>query len=197
MSLFATERAATRTSQGGGPAWMLTEFGAEPYVPDIANVTRLADRNLLSWTYWAGLQLHDPTGGPDEGLLDQLTRRPDPARAAVLARTYPLATAGTPLSQSFDPASGAFAFTYRADHHVHAPTEIMVPVAYHYPHGYAATAHGARITSRPDAQQLTLINEPGASTVTVTIVARTPTRRSPHPSPPRKRVPSPAPKFTG
>jgi endoglycosylceramidase len=197
MSLFASERAATRTAQRGGPAWILTEFGAEPYVPDIANVTRLADRNLLSWIYWAGLQLHDPTGGPDEGLLDQVTRRPDRARAAVLARTYPLATAGTPLSQSFDPVSGAVAFTYRADHRVHAPTEIIVPIAYHYPHGYAATAHGARITSRPNAQRLTLINDPGASTVTVTIVARTRARRAPHPPPPRKRVPGPAPKFTG
>jgi endoglycosylceramidase len=198
MSLFATERADTRTDQGGGPGWMLTEFGAEPYAPDIANVARLADRNLLSWVYWAGFQLHDPTGGPDEGLLDEVTRRPDPARAAVLARTYPLATAGTPVSQSFNPATGAFAFTYRADHSVHAPTEIMVPIAYHYPHGYKVTAHGARVTSRSDAQRLTLINDPGASTVTVTILARAGSRRPRRPSPPRRPVPSrPAPKFTG
>ena len=208
MSLFASERAATRTDQPGGPAWLLSEFGAERYVPDIANVVGLADRNLLSWTYWAGFQLHDPTGGPDEGLLDETTRRPDRARAAVLARTYPLATAGTPLTQSFDPATGAFSFTYRADPSVHAPTEIMVPIAYHYPRGYNVTVHGARVTSRPDAQLLTLVNTPGASTVTVTLVARSRSRQAPHPHPhphpphrrvpPRRRVPArPAPTFTG
>jgi endoglycosylceramidase len=198
MSLFSTERAATRTDQSGGPAWLLSEFGAEPYVPDIANVAQLADRNLLSWIYWAGFQLHDPTGGPDEGLLSELTRRPDRARAAVLARTYPLATAGTPMTQSFDPATGAFTFTYRAEHSVRAPTEIMVPIAYHYPHGYNVTVRGARVTSRPDAQLLTVVNNPGASTVTITIVARTRSGQTPHPPPRRHRRPTrPAPTFTG
>jgi endoglycosylceramidase len=198
MSLFSSERAATRTNQPGGPAWLLSEFGAERYVPDIANVVNLSDRNLLSWTYWAAFQLHDPTGGPDEGLLDELTRRPDRPRAAVLSRVYPLATAGLPLTQSFDATTGAFAFTYRADHAVHAPTEIIVPVAYHYPHGYNVSVRGARVTSRPDAQLLTLVNDAGASTVTVRIVARTRSRRAPH-SPPRHQG-SPGertPTFTG
>jgi endoglycosylceramidase len=198
MSLFASERAATRTDQSGGPAWLLSEFGAERYVPDIANVVQLADRNLLSWIYWAGFQLHDPTGGPDEGLLDELTRRPEPTRAAVLARTYPLATAGTPLTQSFDPATGAFTFTYRADHSLHAPTEIVVPVAYHYPRGYDVNVRGARVTSRADAQLVTLINDPGAATVTVTIRSRSRGRQAPHRPRRRHRRPTrPAPTFTG
>jgi endoglycosylceramidase len=204
MSLFSSERAATRTDQPGGPAWLLSEFGAEPYTPDIANMARLADRNLLSWTYWSGFQLHDPTGGPDEGLVNELTRQPDRARAAVLARTYPLATAGTPLTQSFDTATGAFAFTYRADPRVHAATEITVPIAYHYPHGYDVTVHGARVTSRPDAQLLTVVNYPGASTVTITLRARSRSRsrtrspRVPDRRPARRpgRRPS-APAFTG
>jgi endoglycosylceramidase len=197
MSLFASERPATRTDQDGGPAWLLSEFGAERYVPDIANVARLADSNLLSWIYWAAFQLHDPTGGPGEGLLDDRTRRPDRARAAVLARTYPLATAGTPMTQLFDPATGAFAFTYRADHSVHAPTEIVVPIAYHYPHGYNATVRGGRVTSPPDAQLLTLVNDAGASTVSVTIVARARARQAPHPPPRRHRRARPKPTFTG
>jgi endoglycosylceramidase len=196
MSLFSSERAATRTDQAGGPAWLLSEFGAEPYAPDIANMVKLADRNLLSWTYWAAFQLHDPTGGPDEGLLGERTRQPDPARAAVLARTYPLATAGTPISQSFDTATGAFSFTYRADHTVHAPTQIVVPVAYHYPHGYDVIVHGGRVTSRPDAQLLTVANDAGASTVTVKIVARARARPRQHPHA-RGRRPRPQPTFTG
>jgi endoglycosylceramidase len=198
MSLFANERAATRTDQNGGPAWLLTEFGAERYVPDIANVVGLADRNLLSWIYWAAFQLHDPTGGPDEGLLDELTRRPDRPRAAVLARTYPLATAGIPMTQSFDAATGKFTFAYRADQSVHAPTEIMVPIAYHYPYGYSVTVRGARVSSRPGAQLLTVVNDPGASTVTVTIVARSRSRKAARPRPPRNGSPRrPRPTFTG
>lgn len=194
MSLFADERAATRTSQAGGPAWLLSEFGAERYVPDIANMVQLADRELVSWIYWAGLQLHDPTGGPGEGLLDDTSRRPDPARAAVLARAYPLATAGVPISQSFNPGTGAFTFTYRADPTVHAPTEIVVPTAYHYPHSYEVVVRGARVTSSQDAQLLTLVNDRGASTVTVTLRARPSAR----PAPGRHRHGTgAAPSFTG
>lgn len=172
MSRFAQERSATQTSQPGGPAWLLSEFGAERYAPDIAHVAALADANLLSWIYWAAFQLHDPTGGPGEGLLDERTRRPDPARAAVLAQTYPLATAGTPSSQSFDPRTGAFDFSYVPDPSVHAPTEISIPLGYHYRYGYKVEVNGARVTSRRGAALLTLVNKPGARTVTVHIRAR-------------------------
>jgi endoglycosylceramidase len=181
MAQFGSERAATRTSQRGGPAWLLSEFGAESYVPDVARMAHLADQHLLSWTYWSGFQLHDPTGGPGEGLINERTRRPDPARAAVLARTYPLATAGIPESQSFVPGSGAFDFSYRPDHRVRAPTEIVVPTAYHYPYGYTVRVRGARVTSRPGAPMLTLVNQPHASEVTVTLRARAAHRRQ-HPA---------------
>lgn len=197
IKLFAAERAATRSAQTGGPAWLLSEFGAEPYAPDIANVAALADRNLLSWTYWAGLQLHDPTGGPGEGLLGEVSRRPDRARAAVLARTYPLATAGVPVQQSFDVATGWFKLIYRADPAVHAPTEIVVPVAYHYPHGYTVSVRGARVTSGPDARLLTLVNDPGSDTVTVSL---RPGRRARSGGSPRRKSTPPAaarPEFTG
>ena len=106
-----------------------------------------------------------------EGLLDERTRRPDRARAAVLVRTYPLATAGVPLTQSFNTTTGAFDYSYRVDPTVHAPTEIVVPIAYHYPHGYRITVRGARVTSRHGAQLLTLVNNRGASTVTVRLRA--------------------------
>lgn len=171
LSLFDSERSATSTSQPGGPAWVMTEFGAERYVPDIANVVALDDGHLLSWIYWAAFQLHDPTGGPQEGLLDERTRRADRARAAVLARAYPLATAGVPLSQSFNPTTGAFDFSYRVDPAVNAPTEIVVPTAYHYPHGYKVTVRGARVSSRRGARVLTLVNNRAASTVTVKLRA--------------------------
>ena len=172
MANFAAERPATQTSQPGGPTWLLSEFGAEKYVPDIRHVTELADSNLLSWTYWAALQLHDPTGGPYEGLLNQRTRRPDRGRARVLARVYPLATAGTPTSQSFDPSSEAFDFTYTADPSVHAPTLISIPVGYHYRYGYSVKVVGARVISQRNAVVLRLGNKLGARTVTVHVRPR-------------------------
>ena len=177
MSNFAAERPATQTSQQGGPAWLLSEFGAEKYVPDIQHVTGLADSKLLSWTYWSALQLHDPTGGPHEGLLNERTRRPDRARAAVLARVYPLATAGTPTAQSFDPKTQAFDLTYTVDPAVRAPTMISIPVAYHYRYGYRVTVSGARVTSRRNAAVLKLRNRAGAKVVTVHVRARARPRR--------------------
>ena len=172
MSNFAAARAATQTAQPGGPTWLLSEFGAERYAPDIARVTKLADENLVSWTYWSALQLHDPTGGPGEGLLGERSRRPDRARARVLARAYPMATAGTPTAQSFVPRTGAFDLAYTPDPKVHAPTRIWIPVAYHYRHGYRVNATGARVTSRAGARVLTLRNRPGATRVSVRVRAR-------------------------
>lgn len=170
---FDSERAAMQTSQPGGPAWLLSEFGAEDYVPDVARVADAADRHLASWTYWSTLQLHDPTGGPTEGLLDEHTRRPDSKRASVLARTYALATAGTPTSQSFDPATEAYDLTYAPDPSVHAPTEIVVPVAYHYAHGYDVQVTGGRATSAPDVSLLTVASDAGAKQVIVRVRRRT------------------------
>jgi endoglycosylceramidase len=166
---FAASRAATRTNQPGGPAWTLTEFGAEDYVPDVARMADLADQHLASWQYWAALQLHDPTGGPTEALIDERTRRPDPRRAAVLARTYPLATAGVPRSQRFDPASEAFDYTYTSDPNVRAPTQIVVPTAYHYPHGYIVSVRGGAVTSKRNARLLTIRNEAGVHDVVVEV----------------------------
>jgi endoglycosylceramidase len=169
MTNFQGERAATRTAQPGGPTWLLSEFGAERYVPDVARVTGLADGALVSWTYWSALQLHDPTGGPYEGLLGERTRRPDRGRAAVLARPYPLATAGTPTAQSFDPATEAFDLTYTPDPKVHAATRILIPRPYHYRRGYSVSVSGARVTSRRGARILTLRNRKGAGQVTVRV----------------------------
>jgi endoglycosylceramidase len=166
---FDATRAATRTKQPGGPTWTLSEFGAEDYVPDVARVTRLAEQYMTSWQYWSALQLHDPTGGPTEALLNGRTRRPDRRRAVVLARTYPVATAGVPQSHSFDPASERFDFTYRSDPKVRAPTLIRVPLDYHYPRGYIASARGGIVVSRPNARLLRVRNTAGEHTVVVEV----------------------------
>jgi endoglycosylceramidase len=166
---FSTYRAATRTSQPGGPAWFMSEFGAEDYAPDVARVAAMADARSLSWAEWAGLQLHDPgANGTPEAVLNDTTRQPEPALATALARAYPFATSGTPGPSTFDTTTAAFAYSYTPDPRIKAPTEIVLP-AWRYAHGYTATVTGAHITSAPCTTPLLLQNDPGASTVTVTL----------------------------
>ncbi len=166
----ASSRAATSTSQPGGPAWMLTEFGAEAYAPDIGRVAAYADDHLLSWVYWSGLQLHDPTGTTTEALIDDQTRQPDPQRAKVLARVYAEAVAGTPMGQSFDPESAHYDMTYAADRGIQAPTVIVVPTAWQYAGGYHACVSGGSVVSPPNADRLLVRNSANAGTVSVTVV---------------------------
>jgi Glycoside hydrolase family 5 C-terminal domain len=170
LSTIISDRARMRTDQPGGPAIIMDEFGGSPSIADIAQVAQLADRNSLSWTYWAALQSHDPTGAPGEGLLNERTARPWPAKAQVLAGPYPLATAGIPGPQTFDPATRSFGFAYTVDRRVRAPTEIVVP-RYTYPRGYHVFVQGATITSAPDAPLLTLRPRHGSHRVTVALLA--------------------------
>ena len=162
-------RGLMQTKQPGGPAWFMTEFGAANDVSDDANYGELADSMFLSWMYWAAKQFHDPTGGAEEGLLDA-NGVPQPM-ATVLSRTYPLATAGTPTAQSFDPDSAAFSFSYTPDTTVTTPTQIFIPVAQHYPKGYQVSVSGATVTSAAGAPVLTLQNEAGATKVDVSVSA--------------------------
>ena len=155
LSLDASERAASQTEQPGGPAWMMDEFGASGNATAAATTVALADKDELSWSYWSALQLHDPTGDAHEGLLDQNTRRPLPAKARALAVPYPWATAGTPGGQSFDRATATFHYSYAPTRSIRAPTEIMLP-PYTYPHGYTVRVRGAVVVSAADAPVLEL-----------------------------------------
>ena len=168
MSEEQLSRGLMQTKQSGGPAWFMTEFGAENNPSDLANYGKLADSTFLSWMYWSAKQFHDPTGQTGEAVLDS-----DGAVlpiAAVLSRTYPLATAGTPTAQSFDPDSAAFSFSYTPDAAVTAPTQIFVPVTQHYPKGYTVTVSGATVTSTANAAVLTLQNQAGATKVELSLV---------------------------
>jgi endoglycosylceramidase len=166
LARLVAERARMHTMQPGGPPMMMDEFGGGPSVSDIAQVAALANRASLSWSYWSALQLHDPTGAPGENLLNDRTANPWPAKARVLASPYPLATAGTPGPQAFDPKTRLFGFTYAVDRRVHAPTEIVIP-SYTYPLGYDAVVQGAIVTSAPNASALTLQSVPGSRRIAV------------------------------
>jgi len=171
LALVASERARTQTRQPGGPPWIMDEFGASSDTASTAETVAAAGLRNLSWSYWSGLQLHDPTGGPLEALLDEHTRRPDSAKAVALAVPYPAATAGTPGPEAYAPAAHVFRYRYRADHAITAPTAIVVPTVT-YPLGYRVGARGARVTSAPNAPVLALVAAPGARTVTVSVRPR-------------------------
>jgi endoglycosylceramidase len=141
------ERARTRTDQPGGPPWIMDEFGASNDAVGAAQTVSRAGAVNLSWTFWAALQLDDPTGGDAvEGLLDQRTRRPYPALAQAMSVPYPWATAGRPGRESFDPATLTLRYSYAVARQIRVPTEIELP-PYTYPHGYTVRIAGARIVS--------------------------------------------------
>jgi endoglycosylceramidase len=152
------------TAQPRGPGWFMSEFGATADPTLLSSLTAIADRDLLGWSYWSWRYYSDPTGSAAEALVmaDGRLR----STAHVLSRVFPEAVAGTPLSMSFDPTTRAFAFTYRADPSVAAPTVVRVPVEVQYPSGYCARVTGGRITSRPTAPLL-LVRATTARTVHV------------------------------
>ncbi|HXX91227.1 MAG TPA: cellulase family glycosylhydrolase [Acidimicrobiales bacterium] len=159
-------RDATSAQPGGVPTF-LTEFGATTDTADLARITGDADAHLVGWTYWQWLLYDDPTGSHTSGLWPPSA--PTPGMLAILSRAYPAAIAGTPLAVSFDPTSGAFAFRYRNDPNVTAPTVVVVPVAAHYPGGYCAAVSGARVTSAPGAPVIDLQGGPRADVVSLHI----------------------------
>ena len=109
---------------GIGARWdvpiLLGEFGASASPLNSTRLTELADEHLLSWMHWHCCD------------ASEVVR-------TNLVRTYAQATAGRPLSQRYDPASGEFEFRYRPDPAVDAPTVIAVP-SDPYPDGYSVTA---------------------------------------------------------
>jgi endoglycosylceramidase len=163
-------------AQPGGPALFMSEFGATSSTALLDDVTAGADLHLLGWIYWAWKYYDDPTGSSDEALVGPGGKLK--ATASALSQTYAQAVAGTPTRMTFDPATGAFGLTYRANDRIQAPTVIFVPVVRHYPHGYCANASGASIASPPDAVHLEIVNTAPAHTVSVRVRAGACTGRS-------------------
>ncbi len=154
-------------------ASFMTEFGSSDDLGDISRVTQLADQNLSSWNYWAYKTFNDPTGsGQTESMFsnDQDTGSVKTGKLALLERAYPQATAGTPISLSFDPASGNFSYSYTAEP-ASGPTVIYVP-SLHYPNGYSVSVQGAQVISAPNSSNLMLQNNGTGQTVQVHIWAR-------------------------
>jgi endoglycosylceramidase len=138
-----------------------TEFGATDDGPTVDRLAGQADAALLSWMFWAY----------NENLQDRIAGEPTPLLEA-LVRPYPLAVTGTPIVSRFDPASRTYELRYGTagpggrSYPRALPTVISVPDL-HYGDGYLVRVSGARVTSRPCAERLTLRTLPHADQVTV------------------------------
>ncbi len=143
--------------QPGGPAWLVSEFGATSSPALLSSITAKMDAQQVGWAYWSWRYYDDPTGSDAEALVmaDGRLR----STAFVLSRTYPQAVAGVPISFGFSASSGVFHLDYVPDHRIHVPTVIFVPTEIHYPHGYCARAFGAKVTSGPGGDLLKVQND--------------------------------------
>jgi endoglycosylceramidase len=155
------------TAQRGGPAWFVSEFGATGSPELLNGFTAYADAEHVGWTYWSWRYFDDPTGSGNEALL-QVDGKLRPT-ARVLARAYPEAIAGRPVTLTFDPVTARFRLSYLPANTHGWPTVIFVPTSIHYPRGYCARARGGAVTSAPGSELLTVANARRARLVTVTV----------------------------
>ncbi len=145
-----------------------TEWG---FSNDPAEITSQADdfdmRHIswLAWTRGAFEALVDPTL-PDQGNGNRV------ALLRAYARPYAEATAGTPVTMSFDGANGVMRYRYAASlpggGAAKGDTVIRIP-AINYPGGYTVTVNGGKVRSAKNAPVLRIANARGAKEVTVTL----------------------------
>ena len=154
-------------TQPGGPAWLVTEFGATSSAAYLASVTALMDDEQVGWIYWSWKYYGDPTGSAAESLVMSDGRLK--ATARVLSRTYPEAVAGRPISFDYAPGTDVFHLAYTPNHRIQAPTVVFVPTQIHYPRGYCAEVTGGRVTSAAGSDLLEVTNARTGRLVTVTV----------------------------
>jgi endoglycosylceramidase len=161
---------AERQSRRTGDALLLSEFGATDDLRTLSRTADLADRNMMSWHYWAYYGRDPCCERPEEGVVHDLSRPPvagnlKEGKLAVLERPYPRAVAGTPARFRFEPETRTFDLVYSTAAAGGGPlaegleTEVYLPDR-HYREGYEAKVEGARIVSDPGAGVLRLVASP-------------------------------------
>jgi endoglycosylceramidase len=167
----------------GIPAFM-TEFGATSNQAQLTGPMQGANDHLLGWTEWAFSGQGDITTTASPPSSESLVYNPElpptgtnvnTANLDTLAEPYPQVISGTPTSYSFD--NGTFDFSYstqEADGLGSFPggsqTTISVP-AVEFPNGYEVSVTGGQVVSAPDAPELVIASDNGASTVSVIVTA--------------------------
>jgi endoglycosylceramidase len=173
---------ADKQSARTGDALLLSEFGATDNLGDLERIVRAADQHMVSWQEWAYWNQDVCCVRPIEGLIRDIRHAPRGSnvkrdKLLLLARPYPEAVAGTPLSFGFDYSSLRFKLKYSTRRagggrfHRRTISEIRIPRV-QYPHGYRVLVSGARVHSGRNRPVLRLLARPRARTVTLTVVPR-------------------------
>lgn len=171
---------ALRQAKVSGDALLMTEFGADSQdAAEFHEVIGLADAHNLPWMEWS----YCNCGGPTESSAEALVANPKKAPRSrnlnhralrLLDEPYLQLIAGTPHSSSYDATTRTFTAHYATTRAgggrfpAGTPTVGYVPPL-QYPHGYRVRVTGAHLTSPPGSARLTLVTNPGARHVTVTI----------------------------
>lgn len=130
---------AMKTAAATASIPVLTEFGATDSLGTLRRIATAADRRMLSWAEWTYYGKDPCCPRPQEGIIRDLRQPPEGRnikhhKLRVLARPYPRAIAGTPLSWSYHPGTRVFRLRYspvKVGSSVpfprRVPTEIVLP----------------------------------------------------------------------
>jgi endoglycosylceramidase len=173
--------AETYADAQGIPAFM-TEFGATSDQSAISAPMQAADQHLIGWTEWAYSGQGDITTTANPPSSESLVYNPElpptgdnvnTANLDTLAEPYPQEISGTPDSYSFD--NGTFQFSYSTEeadglgsYPAGSQTDISVQ-SVEFPDGYTVSVTGGEVVSAPNASELVIASNAGATTVTVTV----------------------------
>jgi len=164
-------KSAIRTGKTMDAAVVQGEFGDTQDMVEVERIMQLADQNLTGWIEWGYKDWIDYPGGVGDGdLFDNADDRGTIRQkmADTLARPAPQLVSGTPTTYSYDPSSGRMELSWTPRSGVTAPTVIYVPVARHYPGGYAVRVTGGTVLSAANAQYLRVRNTGPAVRVLLT-----------------------------
>lgn len=163
--------AAAYAGAQGIPA-VMTEFGNSADTSTIAQTMLPADNDSIGWTEWA-------FSGQGENSLVYNPELPptgdnvNTGNLETLAEPYPQVVAGTPGAWSFD--NGTFQFSYTTEHvdgsgdfAAGSQTTISVPQV-EFPNGYQVSVTGGQVISAPNASQLVIASNTGATTINVVV----------------------------
>jgi endoglycosylceramidase len=158
----------------------MTEYGSGQGNTVIGSTSQLADQNNIGWTEWEYSAKGDitTTGNGQGGLVGDPSQpltgsNVDAAKLATLAEPYPQEISGTPDSWSF--ANGTLQFSYFTQEPdglgsfpAGSQTTISVP-GVEFPDGYTVSVTGGEVVSAPNASELIIESNTGASTISVTV----------------------------
>jgi endoglycosylceramidase len=173
-------------AQAHGIPLFMSEFGATSDQAQILGPMQGADQHLIGWTEWAYSGQGDITTSANPPGSESLVYNPElpptgdnvnTANLETLAEPYPQAISGTPDSYSFE--GGIFHFSYSTDEPdglgsfpAGSQTTISIP-SVEFPDGYQVSVTGGEVLSAPNAAELVIASNPGATAVSVTVSAAT------------------------